>query len=174
MAPWVQKKDKAGGSPPGPVKVLRVSPYLSEQAILIVGSKRGKNELVGLLVNDLCRENGLLSRDVFLAKVLDRERGISTTLDTGLSLPHARMDGLDKIIAAMAIVPGGMRDPQQADLIIRAMFLFFSPNKQEFFPLHLQLLRSVSLLFQPSFIDQVARAAGPAEAFKLIRDQEGR
>lgn len=174
MAPWLQKKDKAGGDKPVPAKVLRVTPYIQEQSIFISDSKREKNELLEVLVKQLCRKEGSPSAEAFLAKVLDRERGISTTLDTGLSLPHARIDKLDEIVAAMALIPHGIQDPHQPNLSIRVMFLFFSPNRQEFFPLHLQLLRSVSLLFQPSFIEQIARVSSPAEAFKLVRQREGR
>src|SRR5208283_5216764 len=93
--------------------------------------------------------------DLFLAKADERDRGISTTLDTGLSLPHARIDGIDGIMAGLAILKTPVADPNQADLSIRIIFIFFSPNKQEAFPLHLQLLRAVSSLFQPALIDRL-------------------
>ena len=104
---------------------------------------------------------------------LEREQGISTTLDTGLSLPHARMDGIDGILAGMSILKTPIPDPKQADLTIRVVFLFFSPNKPEAFPLHLQLLRGVSSLFQPALIDQLTSAAGPAAALELVKKIEG-
>ncbi|UPT72862.1 MAG: PTS sugar transporter subunit IIA [Elusimicrobiota bacterium] len=78
-----------------------------------------------------------------------------------MSLPHARMDGISNILAGMAILKKPIPDPKQADLSIRVMFLFFSPNKQEAFALHLQLLRGVSSLFQPALIDQLAAASSP-------------
>ena len=53
------------------------------------------------------------------------------------------------------------------------MFLFFSPNKPESFPLHLQLLRAVSSLFQPALIDRLAQAPTPAAALEMIRGVEG-
>ena len=71
------------------------------------------------------------------------------------------------------VITGIDPDPKQADLSIRVVFLFFSPNKREAFPLHLQLLRGVSSLFQPSLIDQLTAAAGPAEALALVRKIEG-
>jgi hypothetical protein len=83
------------------------------------------------------------------------------------------MDGIDGILAGLAILKTPIPDPKQADLAIRVVFLFFSPNKPEAFPVHLQLLRGVSSLFQPALIDQLTAAAGPAEALALVRKIEG-
>lgn len=177
---WFQKKGtpkintppvKSPGGP-RPDKGARISQLLSLENILIAPEGANKNGLLESLVKNLCEKKVLSDPKGILAKVEEREEGISTTLDTGLSLPHVRLDGLANIIAAMAIVPKGIPDPKQPDLIIRVMFLFFSPNKQEAFPLHLQLLRRVSALFQPAFIDQLCNAATPAAALALIQKLE--
>lgn len=152
---------------------MRISSLLSEALILIPQPDADKNRLIELLVAKLCEKTGQQDVSGILAKVQDREQGISTTLDTGLSLPHVRLDNLPAIVAAMALVAPGIPDPKQPDLVIRVMFLFFSPNKPESFPLHLQLLRGVSSLFQPSLIDQMVKASSPAAALEMIRKAEG-
>ena len=119
-----------------------------------------------------CAKTGLGPHESFLAKVLEREQGISTTLDTGLAVPHARMDNLPDICAVLGLVPQGLRDPKQADLTIRAVFLFFSPNRQEAFTQHLHLLRGVSQLFQPELIDAILRDPAPDAVLAAIRDKE--
>ena len=40
-----------------------------------------------------------------LTKVIARENGISTTLDTGLSIPHARIEGIENFLVAMSQDP---------------------------------------------------------------------
>lgn len=181
---WFQKKETPGDSADPkaraaavgglvrPAKGARVSQILMEDSILIASPGPDKRQVLESLVNRLSEKAGLSDSRGILAKVLDREQGISTTLDTGLGLPHVRLDGLTNIVAAMAIVPHGLADPKQPDLTIRAMFLFFSPNKQEFFPMHLQLLRAVSSLFQPALIDQLVHAATPGQALELIKKLE--
>ena len=82
------------------------------------------------------------------------------------------MDGIATILAGMAILKKPIPDPKQTDLTIRVMFLFFSPNKQEAFPLHLQLLRGVSSLFQAALIDQLTASSGPAAALELVKKLE--
>lgn len=176
---WFQKKSPESSVTPatGPAsrapKGLKIAPLLSEPVILFPAAGQDKSQILEALVSAVCRQAGIVGADAFLAKTQEREQGISTTLDTGLSLPHARIDGITGILAGMAILKTPIPDPKQPDLSIRVVFLFFSPNKQEAFPLHLQLLRGVSSLFQPSLIDQLTAAAGPADALALVKKVEG-
>ena len=175
---WFQKKVPGSLETPqtGPAsrapQGLKIGPLLSEDVILFPAAAEDKAAVLKVLTAAVCRKAGLADPERFLAKAEEREQGISTTLDTGLSLPHARMDGIDGILAGMAVLKTPIPDPNQKDLSIRVVFLFFSPNKQEAFPLHLQLLRGVSSLFQPALIDQLTAAAGPAEALALVRKLE--
>jgi PTS system nitrogen regulatory IIA component len=176
---WFQKKSDGPTAVPktgpasGTSKGLKIGPLLSGDVVLFPEAAHDKEAVLKALTEAICRKAGLNDPGRFLAKAEEREQGISTTLDTGLSLPHARMDGIDGILAGMAILKKPIPDPKQADLSIRVVFLFFSPNKQEAFPLHLQLLRGVSSLFQPALIDQLTASAGPAAALELIKKVEG-
>ena len=177
MSAWLQRKKsdpEAGAAARGlpSSKAVRVSELLGEDTVLFADEGQGKAALLEALVVRLSEKRGLPDPKALLAKVLEREQGISTTLDTGLSLPHARLDGLSSIVAAVGIAPRGISDPDHPGLPIRVMFLFFSPNRQEAFPLHLQLLRGVSLLFKPPLIQSLASASTPAQALTLIRGSE--
>ncbi|MDX6769655.1 MAG: PTS sugar transporter subunit IIA [Elusimicrobiota bacterium] len=155
-----------------PAKGLKVSPLLSEEVVLLPGDGMDKNAVLDRLAAAVCRKAGLPDHLPYLGKVLEREGGISTTLDTGLSLPHARLDGIPGIMAGLAVLKKPVPDPKQTDLSIRVMFLFFSPNRPDAFPLHLQLLRGVSSLFQPAAIDQLTAAPTPAAVLELVRKLE--
>lgn len=184
---WFQKKGKKAETPPsGPTQAApapvrgaarapqgpSISRLLGEDLVLLSPAFRDKDELVELMVRRLCAAKALPGPEAFLQKVLEREQGISTTLDTGLSLPHARVDGLPDIVAVLSLLPRGIQDPKQPELLIRAMFLFFSPNVPAAFGRHLQLLRSVSALFQPVLIEQLAAAQTPSQALELLRRKE--
>src|SRR5688500_17462731 len=130
---WFQKKPPApaGESPkttPGArsAKGLKVSSILSADTILFPEAQ-DKTAVLEALAAAVCAKAGIADCASFLAKVQEREQGISTTLDTGLSLPHARMEGISTILAGMAILKKPIPDPKQNDLSIRVMFLFFSP-----------------------------------------------
>ncbi|MBI3299184.1 MAG: PTS sugar transporter subunit IIA [Elusimicrobia bacterium] len=181
---WFKKKDAEPAAPtPAPVatpppsvpaarKVVSIGKLLREDLIVIPPPGLDKDGLIAFLVKELCAKAALGAPEPFLAKVLEREQGISTTLDTGLAVPHARMDGLADIAAVLGLVPAGLPDPKQPDLSIKAMFLFFSPNRQDAFTQHLHLLRGVSTLFQHGLIDALLRDPSPAAALKVIRGRE--
>jgi len=148
---------------------VRVSSLLKEESILIAAPGFDKAALLETMIARMCAQRGVRDYKPFLAKILEREKGISTTLDTGLSLPHARVEELSDILAGLVLLPQGLDDAQQPELKIRVIFLFFSPNKSEFFATHLQILRAVSSLFAPSVIERLTEAATPAQALEMIR-----
>jgi PTS system nitrogen regulatory IIA component len=149
-----------------------ISSLLSEETLIIAPQGLDKKGLIEAMVLRLCEKKGLSDFPGLLAKVLEREQGISTTLDTGLSLPHARIGGLKAIVAGLAVVPQGIVDPKHPDLVIRLMFLFFSPSSPEAFATHLKLLRGASSLFRTPLIDKLSRATSPAAALEFICSQE--
>ena len=152
-------------------KIIKISRILTEDVVLAPPPGIGKQQLIELLVDRLRERKGLADSGL-LARVLEREQGISTTLDTGLSLPHGRTDSMKNIVAALALVPGGIVDPSAGGLTIKIMFLFISSNRPEMLPLHLQLLRAVASLFRPELIARLAAAADPAAALDAIRKAE--
>lgn len=182
MASWFGKGTPEGGAPKWPAPASRgarpgekvkVTPLLSERTVVFASPGQRKEDLLDRLVGVLAAERSLADPKVLLAKVMEREQGISTTLDSGLSLPHARIDGLPGIVAALCVAPAGVPDPKQEGLAIRVMFLFFSPNRPESFPVHLQLLRGVAALLQPPVIEGLCRTSTPAAVLELLRAQEG-
>ncbi len=171
-SPSSKNSMSASGPSAGSSKNVSLSRILSEKLIIVSDNGLSKDKLIEHLVRELCVCRNLGDSAPFLSKVLEREKGISTTLDTGLAVPHARMDNLSEIAAVLALLPKGMADPKQPDLTIRAMFLFFSPNRQEAFTQHLHLLRGVSSMFQPAFIDEILKAENSAAVLRLIVSQE--
>jgi mannitol/fructose-specific phosphotransferase system IIA component (Ntr-type) len=167
MSAWSSNNPAKPAAPP-----VSVSDLLGEDVIVLAPQDASKEALIADLAGRLCAKLSLADPGPIVAKVLERERGISTTLDTGASLPHARVDGITKIAAALAVIPGGLKDFTQPEVPIRVVFLFFSPNQKEFFSAHLQLLRAVAGLLQPAFIDALEKAATPKAVLELVRAAE--
>ena len=171
MTLWFRKKPK-------PIELARYSPtgttplgaILTEETILRVGSTIEKGLLIDSLIAKMSAAHKILNKEELTAKIHEREEGISTTLDTGLSIPHARIDNLNELVAGLALLPQGIKDSRQPLPAIRLMFLFLSPNKREFYPQHLQVLRTAASLFQADFIEEL-NSLSVSEALKLIRSK---
>ena len=168
---WFQKKAESPAARAQP-PVEKVHALLNERAVIFPPASADKARVLELAVEAACAAHGLGDPAPYLAKVREREEGISTTLDTGLSLPHARVDALPDIAAALAILPHGVPDPKQDGVRVRAMFLFFSPNRQESFGRHLQVLRGVSAVFTPLVLDRLATLTSAAAVLAYLRERQ--
>ncbi len=145
---------------------------LTEKTIVRSEPFTNKEVLMDALITRICEAHHIEDLEFLQSKIREREKGISTTLDTGLSLPHARIDGLNDFAAALALLPYGLNEKKESSSsIIRLMFIFLSPNKKEFYSRHLQILRKAALLFQPDFIDTL-NLASAEEALRLIRSKK--
>lgn len=151
---------------------ISIAALLSEDLIRTQMAASDKVVMMEDLVQELCAVKAMKDPKGLLEQMLQREKGINTTLDSGLSLPHARIDGLTDIAAILGLLSKPLPDPKWEQSPIRAMFLFFSPNRPEAYSQQLQLLRSIALLFNEAFLDRLLASETPAQALALIRDQE--
>ena len=94
-----------------------------------------------------------MNTDEVYKAIIKREQGISTTLESGLSIPHARLEGLNSFKAVLAVIPQGVQDDYGKN--IKVMFLFLSPSGTQYFPKHLKLLAKLAETFTPAFIDEL-------------------
>jgi len=63
---------------------------------------------VAELVNLLCESGLVTDRDRALQAVLDREQNLSTGLEHGLALPHARTDAVTRLVCAVGLKKEGL------------------------------------------------------------------
>lgn len=150
---------------------VNIQNLLKVERVLIVNKHTEKNELIEKLVRKITDDYPSLSPEFLLDKILQREQGISTTMDTGLSIPHARVDGIDNFIVAMAVVPEGIIDPASPGAPIKAVFLFLSPADATFFQKHLQLLSILSAKFQPEFIERLVLLKTAAQVMHAVSEE---
>lgn len=136
-------------------KKLSLGSLITPARVLLAESCSGKKELIESLVRTVCRDYPQLDPADVSAQVQKREEGISTTLDTGLSIPHARLEELTDFAAAVAVLRRPLCGNRAEDLPIRVMFLFLSPAKPVFFQKHLQLLSALAEKFKPEFIEEL-------------------
>ncbi len=151
---------------------LPVAPLLREENIFSAPEGADKCALIRLAVENLCRTRGLAHENLVIEKIINREDGICTTLETGLSLPHARLQGLAAPCAGMVLVPRGISEPQEPETAIKLVFLFFSPDERKFFAEHLKILRSAAALLRPPLLDAIASAGSAREALARLKAAE--
>ena len=104
-------------------------------------------------------------------RIQQREAVASTAMvDIGVSIPHARLDGIDGIVAAMAVSPRAVCQVGDGLPISIVVLVLSSPT---LVGEHLNFLASLSMLLQSArFRQRVRNAATAEEVQQLVRSNE--
>jgi len=87
-----------------------------------------KYEVIEELLNNL-NENGLLAnREQALQDVFEREQYLSTGLENGLAIPHAKSEGVESLVMSFGICRGGVDFESLDGKPAKYIFLMLSPK----------------------------------------------
>jgi len=125
--------------------------------------KRALEKLSELLVQG---DENLAVNDV-LDSLFARERLGSTGIGYGMAIPHARLDGLDHVVAAFMRLQSGVdfdsADGEPVDLLLALAVPKDASDE------HLQLLAEVATAFsQPTLRDQLRKAQTADDVYRLL------
>jgi fructose-specific phosphotransferase system IIA component len=132
-----------------------------------------KEEIITELVDMLAEHGKLDDRDQVLSDVLQREATMSTGMEHGIALPHAKSDGVKDICAAVGIAREGL-DFEALDGERSRLFIMVVSPKKISGP-HVQFLAAVgSVLNDPEIREQVINSRSIPQAIKLLRKEGNR
>lgn len=153
---------------------MRVSDVLAAGGLIMRPPWRTFDEAVAGLVASLVRNGQLPSTlaESAIRAVCDREREASTAIvEIGVSMPHARIEGVQHLVAAMAGGPPAVYY-HFAQVPITVMALVLSPLDHA--AEHLNFLSKLSMLLQSeSLRRRLVHATDTASALALLRAQSG-
>lgn len=150
-----------------PVTATEVASFLTPKTISFFSAGPSKQQVFGQLLASL----DLPDPNAALKAILAREEAGSTIIQPGFALPHARLSGIKKLQAALAVIPAGVIDPRAQGEPIKLFLLFVgaADNMKE----HLAFLAAVSSLFQSSeVIQKVLQQKTPADVLRVLQDAE--
>lgn len=147
-------------------KEIKFYDFISEEKIMCVEGALSATEVIKLLVDRMATENEELDGALALESVLEREKVAPTVIAPGLALPHARMQGLQRLYAAVAISESGLdfgSDEGPVNIVIGILTPKDDPSY------YLKVVAAVSrILANDDFRRRVARSRTPEEAFKIL------
>ncbi len=104
-------------------------------------------EVIVELVEHLCRGgflDGSIKADI-LAALKEREEKISTGIGSGVAIPHAFCDKIDKVVAVFGHSKEGVNFEAIDNNPVHFIVLFIVPQKE--YHLHLRTLAAIAKLF---------------------------
>ncbi len=127
-----------------------------------------KNAVLNELVDMLAAEGKIEDRGQTIADVLQREQTMSTGMQHGIALPHAKTDGVKDICVAVGLKKEGL-DFGSIDGEKSTIFIMVISPKKTSGP-HLQFLAAIgSVLKDEALRDQVLRAETREDVATLLR-----
>jgi len=129
-----------------------------------------KKEIITELVDMLAFRGKLLNRDEVLADVFEREKIMSTGMQNGIALPHAKTGGTSDLAVAVGIKKEGV-DFESVDGEKSRLFILVASPKKISGP-HVQFLAAIGAVLEDSDTRQkVIDARSPQEAAALLQEK---
>jgi len=150
---------------------MRISDLLSEGAITISLVHIDKQGIIEELLDLAMITGKIKSRDAVLKAVMDREQLMSTGLEKGIAIPHAKTVAVDDMVMALGISKEGL-DFQSADSQPSHLFFLLVAPSTAAGP-NVQVLAQIArLTMDVTFRDSLKEAASPKAAFEIISKAE--
>ena len=147
---------------------MRLQDLIPPQHILLGLEATDKWEVIDRLTANLEARGAVpavLARS-FKEAVVQRERSMSTGMERGIAIPHAAVDGLERVVAGLAIVRGPAGEGVNFDSIDAApawlVVLLLIPRPQKL--LHIRTLADLARHLGQEDVRQALRGAATPEA----------
>lgn len=149
---------------------MKMSDYLPQEHISVNLKNNSKFPVIEELLDLLTDTGKLLDRDLALQDVLAREGYLSTGLENGIAIPHAKTDGIGELVISFGIKKEGLDfdslDGKPAQLI----FLVISPR--DIAGPHIQSLAIISRALKDAATRKaLLQASSASEVAALIKEK---
>jgi len=141
---------------------MNAASVLRKQTVLLGLQADSKRAVIGELLDALVASGQIKDRAAAEHAVFDRESKMSTGLQDGLAIPHAKGEFVDHIVAAIGIkkegVPFESLDGQPARIIVLTLSPLNKPGP------HIQFLAEISKALSQSAVRERLLAAMSQDA----------
>ncbi len=114
---------------------MKIGKILKREDTIYISSAKDKDEVIHILVDKIIeshQEDNFTEelKEQLLKGVLEREQKSSTGLGDGIAFPHGRINGLNKPIIALGIIPDGIDFAAPDGKLVKLVFLFLFPGNR--------------------------------------------
>lgn len=121
---------------------MNLSDYLSEKTILFSLESTNKKQAVRSLLKVLKDNSQVQDEEMAFSDIMARENHLSTGMENGLAIPHAKTDAVQKLVVAFGIHRKGLDYDSLDGKPAHYIFLVLSPRDTS--GPHIQALARIS------------------------------
>jgi PTS system fructose-specific IIC component/PTS system nitrogen regulatory IIA component len=130
-----------------------------------------KDEAFEELADAFCHASDMKIREDILDAIRAREQKMSTGIQKGIAVPHARIASIDKVYGILGISKQGIDYDALDDKPVYLLFMILAPQTDS--ESHLRILKRLAEMLQnPQFFTELASQNDPAAANAVIRKYE--
>lgn len=150
---------------------MKISQLLTEKGVSTNLTATSKMEAIDALINLLSHEVSADLLEQIRTAVKERESIMSTGVGKGLAIPHAKVPGLDRNLAAFAILEHAV-DYESIDMQpVSMIFLMVGPTTQN--SEHIKMLSRISrLMNNEQFRERLQKCSSEQELVQAFVQEE--
>jgi PTS system nitrogen regulatory IIA component len=150
---------------------MRIMDILGEDGIVAALRGRSKDDVIQELAGVVAERHPDIDRSRLVRALEERERLNSTALGEGIAIPHGKLPGLRRVVAAFGRSPSGVDFSSLDGKPTHLFFLLVAPEDSA--GAHLKALARISrLLKDESFRARLMAAGTGADLYRTIREED--
>jgi PTS system nitrogen regulatory IIA component len=152
---------------------MKITDVLAAPLVVPALAGRSKGEVIEELAAVVARHHPEIDLDRLVQALEDRERLNSTALGEGVAIPHGKLPGLKRVVAAFGRSRSGVDFQSLDGKPTHLFFLLVAPEDSA--GAHLKALARISrLLKDPAFRGRLMAADDTAELYETIEREDGK
>ena len=150
---------------------MKITDILTEDMVVAELQGGSKADVIVELADVVATHHPEIDHARLVQALEDREKLNSTALGEGVAIPHGKLPGLKRVVAAFGRSPEGVDFSSLDGKPTHLFFLLVAPEDSA--GAHLKALARISrLLKDESFRQRLMQAGDGADLFRMIREED--
>lgn len=152
---------------------MRIDDFLAEDMVVPTLQGRSKDDVIEELAQIVSSHHPEIDHRRLVAALQDRERLNSTALGEGVAIPHGKLPGVKRVVAAFGRSPQGVDFNSLDGKPTHLFFLLVAPEDSA--GAHLKALARISrLLKDQAFRSRLLEGQDAAAIYATIREEDAK
>ncbi|MEK6794028.1 MAG: PTS sugar transporter subunit IIA [Spirochaetota bacterium] len=153
---------------------MKLVDCMDERSIILNIAELEKEAVLSRIVAVLAENNLIANQQEVEKAILARERLMSTGVGSGIAIPHAKTDKVDKITIAFATSKAGIRYKAVDKKNVHVIFMLISPKEAASENLKVLTIIAKILRGNTALTEKLLKAENPRDVIDLIAKEEAK
>lgn len=151
-------------------KTIEIYKFMDPSRIIDIQSNT-KDDALKELADVICKSEIIIDKKLFIRKIFEREKLMSTGIGYGIAVPHIRDKSIKNFVIALGRKKAGLEYDSIDNKPVKLIFMIGASDKQD--KDYIRVLSKLVLrLKNKNFVRQLLNARSADEIYGLIKKQE--